>query len=120
MLNNIFELARPQSIGMVTQGPLAHLAANFPGACHGRVSQTINNLFPTIRYKYLLERFKELFDTSPTVGDQARSGAGGFKNSGWRRKTYARHGIPIDVEHHARGAGHAVVIASTHMTNPTY
>src|SRR6185437_368580 len=66
----------------------------------------------------LFFRSKKLFDARPTVGNQASPGSGGFKDTrGWR-KAHPGHGIAVDIQHHARRAVHAVVIARANVADP--
>src|SRR5439155_10149477 len=46
--------------------------------------------------------------------------SGGFEYSSGRRKTHLRHGVAINVQHHARRAVHAVMAAAGDMPDPAH
>lgn len=112
------DLSGPQVIGVLPQGTTLHGKSDLCRLWRLESPQMIHHILGGSSRQNLRFEGEELFDTLPMIGDQARTGTCRFKDSGWRRKSDAGHGVAIYVQHHASRRVHNVMHFGWYVPQP--
>src|SRR4051812_43765855 len=92
-----FDLFRPACISVRGQHALISCLANAARPFRRQSTKMLGYFGAVPSEQDFAVGFKEHFDSQPMIGNQARGGAGGFKDSSGRRKPISDHALTIDV-----------------------
>src|SRR5438477_10254461 len=90
---------------------------DFPRTPWSEPIKVERNLLAVFRYQHLPIWLQKKIDALPAVGEQARSGSGGLKHAGRRRKPVSGHALPMHVQCCEPRAEERIVSVGAHMAD---